>query len=130
MHTTKANRMIVLQSCKSSITLQKTEKARKEMNSWDSSVRITAAVYSYSDQENQWQIIKLTPSILSIYCKFRFEIAYLLFATYPPLREKNPNKIPPSFHQIWVCCLNLFFYSKIRKRKEPHRIKMSPILSS
>jgi len=81
--------------------------ARKEMNSWDSSVRVTAPVYSYSDQENEWQIIKATSSILSIYCKFHFEIAYLLCSTHPPLGKKRTQT-----HQIWMCCLNLFFLLK------------------
>lgn len=64
------------------------------MNSWDSSVRITAPAYSYSDQENQCQIIKATPSILSIYCKFHFEIAYLLCSTHLPLKKKTTQTKP------------------------------------
>lgn len=94
--------------------------ARKEMNSWDSSVRITAAVYSYSDQENQWQIIKLTPSILSIYCKFRFEIAYLLFATYPPLREKKPKQNPTIFpSNMGLLSESVFLLQDKEKKRTP-----------
>lgn len=100
--------------CKSPITLQKAGMARKEMNSWNDSVTTTAPRYSYSDQDNQWQIIKGNTQHL----KNLFQVSLwnclssllLLWKKHLPSVEKQKDKTPLRFHQMWVSWLNLVFF--------------------
>lgn len=127
MHATKANRRIVLQSCKSPIPLQKTEMVWKLMNSWDSSLRITASVYSFSDQEDQWQIIKATPSILTIHCKLHClsSMFHTSSSGGKKTKVKNNHTIFP-----WNMSLLSESISLLQGKKRKNTMKTSSILCS